>query len=168
MRDSSIRVLGAAPVGSSAPTLRWVASAVALSALALLAGCGREVDLPPLPPASLNQPQSEALQRMNTAGTTAFAGWTWRYEFGAGCRLRVVKRFEGNRIPVIEHVLVDHYLKIVPYPGSGFGVKAYPHGKAGSADLFDALSEAQAAAFGKDVERLTAACRSGAPLPNKV
>lgn len=73
---------------------------------------------------------------MNTAGATAFAGWTWRYEFGAGCRMRVIKRYEDRSIPVIEYVLVDHYVEIAPYPGAGFGVKAYPRAKAGSADLF--------------------------------
>ena len=134
--------------------------AIALASLALLTACGQEPDLPPLPPAQLDLAQSEALQRMNTAGATAFAGWTWRYEFGAGCRMRVIKRYEGRPIPVIEYVLVDHYAEIVPYPGSGFGVKAYPRTKPGSADLFDARTEPQAAAFAKDVEDLMKACGS--------
>lgn len=86
-------------------------------ALALLAGCGRESDLPPLPPASLDRSQVEALQRMNSAGATAFAGWTWRYEFGAGCRLRVVKRYEDRPIPMTEYVLADHRVEVIPYPG---------------------------------------------------
>jgi hypothetical protein len=42
-------------------------------------------------------------------------------------------------------------------------VKANPRAKSGSADLFDARSEAQAAAFAKDVEQLIAACGSAAP-----
>ena len=85
---------------------RW--PAIALALLTLLAACGREPDLPPLPPASLDRSQSESLQRMNEAGASAFAGWTWRYEFGAGCRMRLIKRYEGSAIPAIEHVLIDH------------------------------------------------------------
>jgi len=145
------------------PSALRLTPVIALASLALLAACEREPDLPPLPPASLDRSQAEALQRMNTAGATAFAGWTWRYEFGAGCRMRVIKRYGDRPIPVTEYVLVDHYAEIVPYPGSGFGVKAYPRAKAGSADLFDARSEAQAAAFAKDVEQLLAACGSAAP-----
>jgi hypothetical protein len=147
----------------SQPSALRLSPATALASLALLTACEREPDLPPLPPASLDRSQSEAMQRMNTAGVTAFAGWTWRYEFGAGCRMRVIKRYTGRPIPVIEYVLLDHYVEIVPYPGSGFGVKAYSRAKAGSADLFDARSEAQAAAFAKDVERLTATCGAAAP-----
>jgi len=144
----------------SQPSALRLSAAVALASLALLTACGQEPDLPPLPPAQLDSAQSEALQRMNTAGATAFAGWTWRYEFGAGCRMRVIKRYEDRPIPVIEYVLVDHCAEIVPYPGSGFGVKAYPRTKPGSADLFDARTEPQAAAFAKDVENLMKACGS--------
>jgi len=115
--------------------------------------------LPPLPPASLDATQSQALARMNEAGASPFAGWTWRYEFGAACRIRVVKRYEGRVVPPSEYSLSDHYVEIVPYPGAGFGVKAYPRRKAGSADLFDARDEAQARGFAADVERLLAACQ---------
>ncbi len=138
-------------------------SATALVLLGLLTACGRPPDLPPLPPASLDRSQAEALQRMNAAGATPFAGWTWRYEFGAGCRLRVIKGYEGRPIPVVEHVLLDHDAKIVPYAGSGFGVKANPHAKGGSADLFDTRTEAQAVAFAQDADRLIAACGGVAP-----
>jgi len=134
--------------------------AIALAALALLTACGNEPDLPPLPPASLDRSQSEALQRMNTAGTTAFAGWTWRYEFGAGCRIRVIKRYEGRPVPVIDYTLTDHYAEIVPYPGVGYGVKAYPRAEPGSADLFEAGTEPLAAEFASNVERLMTACSS--------
>ena len=134
--------------------------AVALASLALLTACGREPELPPLLPASLERSQSEALERMNAAGATAFAGWTWRYEFGAGCRIRVIKRYEDRPIPVTEFVLTDHYTEIVPYPGAGYGVKAYPRAKPGSADLFDARTEPEAAAFAEDVEHLMKACGS--------
>lgn len=136
---------------------------IALVSLALLAACEREPDLAPLPPAFLDRSQTQALQRMNTAGAIAFAGWTWRYEFGAGCRMRVNKRHEDRSIPVIDYVLVDYYTEIVPYPGSGFGVKAYPRSKGGSADLFDARSEAQAVAFAKDVDQLISTCGVAAP-----
>jgi len=134
-----------------------------LALLGLLTACDREPNLPPLPPAALDRTQTEALQRMNAAGATAFAGWTWRYEFGAGCRLRVIKGYEGRPIPMVEHVLLDHYAKIVPYAGSGFGVKAYSRAKGGSVDLFDTRTEAQAIAFAKEADRLIAACGGVAP-----
>jgi hypothetical protein len=125
----------------------------------LLAACQRDPDLPPLPPASLSATQSQALARMNEAGASSFAGWTWRYEFGNACRVRVVKRYEGRVVPPSEYSLSDHYIEIVPYPGAGFGVKAYPRSKPGSADLFDARDEAQARGFAADVERLLAPCQ---------
>ena len=124
----------------------------------MLAACQREADRPPLPPATLDAAQTQALQQMNAAGSTAFAGWTWRYEFGAGCRLRVIKRYEDRPIPMVEYVLIDHVVELVPYPGSGFGVKAYPRAKPGSADLFDARTEAQATAFATAVQRLLTDC----------
>lgn len=72
--------------------------------------------------------------------------------------MRVIKRYEDRPIPVVEHVLTDNYVEIVPYPGTGFGVKAYPSAKAGSADLFDAREESTAVAFRKDVENVLTAC----------
>lgn len=146
----------------SQPAVLRLTPAIALTSLALLTACEQEPDLPPLPPATLDRSQSEALQRMNTAGATTFAGWTWHYEFGAGCRMRVIKRYEGQPTPVIEHVLVDRYVEIVPYADAGYGVKAYLRTKAGSADLFDARTEAQATAFATDVERLMTACAGSA------
>jgi hypothetical protein len=98
-----------------------------------------------------------ALQQINAAGATAFAGWTWRYEFSAGCRLRVIKRYEDRPTPMIEYVLIDHVVELVPYPGSGSGVKACPRAKPGSADLFDARTETQATAFTAEVQRLQTA-----------
>jgi len=136
----------------------WAPLSMAAVALTMLVACQREPDLPPLPPAKLNAAQTQALQQMNAAGATAFAGWTWRYEFGAGCRLRVIKRYEDRPIPMIEYVLIDHVVELVPYPGSGLGVKAYPRAKPGGADLFDARNESQAAAFAADVQRLLTAC----------
>lgn len=152
-------------VRSQSSSLR-LKPAFALAAFALLTACGKEPDLPPLPPVQLNSAQSEALQRMNTAGTTAFAGWTWRYEFGAGCRIRVIKRYEGRPVPVIEYTLIDHYAEVVPYAGVGYGVKAYPRAKPGSADLFEAGTEPLAAEFASNVERLMTAC-SGTIPPNR-
>lgn len=139
---------------------------IALAAFALLTACGQEPDLPPLPSVQLDSAQSEALQRMNTAGTNAFAGWTWRYEFGAGCRIRVVKRYEGRPVPVLEYTLTDHYAEVVPYAGVGFGVKAYPRAKPGSADLFEAGSGPMATEFASNLERLMTAC-SGNITPNR-
>lgn len=136
----------------------WAPLAIAVVTMTMLVACQREADLPPLPPVGLNAAQTQALQQMNAAGATAFAGWTWRYEFGAGCRLRVLKRYEDRPIPMIEYVLVDHVVELVPYPGSGFGVKAHPRAKPGSADLFDARTEPQAEAFAADVRRLLTAC----------
>lgn len=141
------------------------ARVISSASLTLLIACGREPDLPPLPPAQLDPSQAEALKRMNAAGANTFAGWTWRYEFGAGCRMRVIKRYEERPIPVVYYVLTDHYVEIVPYPGTGFGVKAYPRAKAGSADLFDARGESQAAAFVKDVEQVLTACGRPEAVP---
>jgi hypothetical protein len=152
--------------------LQRLLPAIALASLALLTACGQEPALQHLPPAQLDPAQSEALQRMNTAGTTAFAGWTWRYEFGAGCRIRVIKRYEGRPVPVIEYTLTgrpvpvieytltDHYAEVVPYAGVGYGVKAYPRAKPGSADLFEAGTEPLAAEFASNVERLMSVCSS--------
>ncbi len=138
--------------------LSWTPLAMASVTLTMLVACQREPDLPPLPPAKLDAAQTQALQQMNAAGEAAFAGWTWRYEFGAGCRLRVIKRYEDRPIPMVEYDLVDQVVELVPYPGSGFGVKAYPRTKPGSADLFDARTEAQAKAFAADAQRLLTAC----------
>lgn len=138
----------------------WAPLAMASVTLTMLVACQREPDLPPLPPVTLDAAQARALQQMNAAGTTAFAGWTWRYEFGAGCRLRVIKRYEDRPIPVTEYALADHVVELVPYPGSGFGVKAYPRAKPGSADLFDARTEPLAKAFAADVRRLLTRCDS--------
>ena len=82
----------------------WAPLANVIVAMTTLVACQREADLPPLPPARLDAAQTQALQQMNAAGATAFAGWTWRYEFGAGCRLRVIKRYEDRPIPIIEYV----------------------------------------------------------------
>lgn len=138
--------------------------AMASVALTMLVACQREPDLPPLPPASLDAEQAQALKRMNAAGATAFAGWTWHYEFGAGCRLRVIKRFEDRPVPVSEYVLVDQSVELIPYPGSGFGVKAYPRARPGSADLFDARTEPLAQAFAADVQRLLTRCDGPPPV----
>lgn len=149
-RHGAMRALPGAP--------SWVSLAMVSVTLTMLVACEREPALPPLPSALLDAAQAQALQQMNAAGSTAFAGWTWRYEFGAGCRLRVIKRYEDRPIPVIEYVLVDQVIELVPYPGSGFGVKAYPRAKPGSADLFDARTEVQAKAFAADVRQLLTAC----------
>jgi hypothetical protein len=136
----------------------WLTLASATAFFVLLAGCGREPDLSALTPVSLNRSQSEALQRMNAAGASIFAGWTWSYEFGAGCRLRVLKRYEDRPTSVMEYPLLDHRVEVIPYAGAGFGVKAYPREQPGSADLFDARTEPQAAAFAVDIQKLLTAC----------
>ena len=164
-RTSPIGAIGGGDSDANVATASPAKLAVAMASIAMLIACGREPELPALAPATMDASQSEALRRMNLAGATAFAGWTWRYEFGAGCRLRVIKRYEDRPIPVAEHVLTDHGVKIVPYPAAGFGVKAYPRLKAGSADLFDARTEPQAAAFAQDAESLLTACGSAANPP---
>lgn len=83
---------------------------------------------------------------------------TWRYEIGAGCRLRVIKRYEDCPIPRTEYLLADHRVKVIRYLGAGFGVKAYARLKPGSAELFDACSRSQADAFAQDVDRLITVC----------
>jgi len=137
----------------------------AIATVTMLLACQRQADMPALPPAQLHATQTQALQQMNAAGATAFAGWTWRYEFGAGCRLRVIKQYEGRPIPVNEYVLADHEIELVPYPGSGFGVKGYPRGRPGSADLFDARTEAHAESFAAQVRQLLTACNDPLSAP---
>jgi hypothetical protein len=136
---------------------------VALLAVGATAACQREPERPSLAPADLGAPESAALQGMISAGARPFAGWTWHYEFGAPCTLRVVKRFEGRMVPATEHVLKGYYVEIVPYASEGYGVKAYPLTKGGSADLFDTHDKAVAEAFAQKVQRLLAWCER-APL----
>lgn len=114
--------------------------------------------LPPLAPAVLTAPESAALQGMISSGAKPFAGWTWHYEFGAPCTLRVVKRFEGRMVPTNEHMLKGYYVEVVPYASEGYGVKAYPRTKGSSADLFDTHDKAQAEAFAQNADRLIASC----------
>lgn len=140
------------------PLRAMLGAMAAAAATMMLAACQRGESKAPLPPAMLDAAQAQALDRMNAAGATSRAGWTWRYEFGAGCRLRVIKRYENRRLPLMEYDLTDHVVELVPYPGAGFGVKAYPSNKPGSADLFEAGAEHQAAAFAADVQRLLTAC----------
>lgn len=136
---------------------RKSASALMLTAFVAMA-CQRKTELPPLPPAPLDARQAQALERMNAAGALPFAGWTWRYEFGAGCKMRVIRHYEDHPTPVNEYVLVDQVIEIVPYADAGFGVKAYPRAKPGSAGLFDARDEAQAQAFATEVRQLLGPC----------
>jgi hypothetical protein len=51
----------------------------------------------------------------------------------------------------------DHQLEVIPYAGSGFGVKAKPL-TGGSVDLFDARAESEARDFAANAAVLIASC----------
>ena len=72
--------------------------------------------------------------------------------------MRVIKRYEDCPIPRTEHLLADHRVKAIRYPGAGFGVKAYARLTPDSAELFDACSRSQAGAFAQDLDRLITVC----------
>ncbi len=131
----------------------------ALAALVFLSACERVPDMRPLPAVVLGPAETEALKTMNTAGTRAFAGWTWRYEFGAGCMLRIIKRYEGEyATPVMDHHLIGHQPEIISYHGDGFGVKAYLPNTSGSVDLFDTNSMELARSFSEAATQLISSC----------
>jgi hypothetical protein len=142
-------------------------AAIAVVVLAVeLVGCGVSRDDPPLAPAALSKPQTEALMRMNAAGARQFAGWTWHYDFGQGCTLRIRKHFENEKVPVVTHLLQGHSVDITAYASAGFGVKAYPpSGKGGNADIFDARSLGEATAFGRDLTLLIESCNAMTSKP---
>ena len=130
-----------------------------LVAASVLGACTKQPPGEPLAAVSLNPQQAEGLRRINEAGTTAFGGRTWQYEFGAGCVLRVRPAFEGRKEPSHDYVLVGYNVNVVPYADNGFGVKAYDSHKGGSVDLFDSASNNDAVSFVHSVDDLIAPCR---------
>jgi hypothetical protein len=126
-------------------------------AIALVA-CDRAPQRPPLAPASATPAQAEALHDMNEIAGARFAGWLWRYQLGAGCVLRIERRFEGRVQSLDDHALAGHRIAVVPYATGGFGVKAYPPSNAGSVDVFDARAQDAAEAFAQDARRLIERC----------
>jgi len=125
--------------------------------VSVLPGCERAPSPAPLGTLRLGTAEADALARMNAAGSVAFAGWTWRYEFGSGCTFRISKRYEGRPVSKTDHVLSDHQLETIAYSGAGFGVKAKPR-KGGTVDLFDARDEVEARDFAADASALIASC----------
>jgi len=125
----------------------------------VLTSCTEHQNIEPLAQASLNAAQTEALRRMNEAGTTAYAGQTWRYQFGAACVLRIRRTFEGRADRPQDHAMAQRTIEIVSYP-DGFGVKAYGIAKGGSVDLFDTTSTAQAKSFAHFADDLIRPCAS--------
>lgn len=95
---------------------------------------------------------------MNEAGTSAFGGRTWQYEFGAGCVLRVRPAFEGRKEPSHDYVMVGRSIDVIAYASDGFGVKAYDGRKGDSVDLFDSASDKEANSFARYADGLIAAC----------
>jgi hypothetical protein len=111
----------------------------------------------PLAPATLTAEQTTALQRLNEAGKVTFEGRTWRYEFGAGCLLRVQRSFEGRHDGLKDIPMAGRRVEVVNYI-EGFGVKAYARGMGGSEDLFDSMSPERAQAFAGTATELVAGC----------
>jgi hypothetical protein len=101
--------------------------------------------------------QTTSLRNMNEAGRQAFWGWTWRYELGAGCLLRVTREYEGKVASVADHPLKGAATVVTPYATVGFGVKSTV-AKRASADLFDTDSEARADQFAAQARSLIEGC----------
>lgn len=128
------------------------------TALVALAGCKPEAGHGALPPADLNEAQARSLQQMNEAGPHRFGGWSWSYGFGAGCVLRVQRRYEGTPDGVTDLPLAGHVVEVVPFATDGYGVKARDPGRGGTVDLFEARQRADADAFAREASRLIAPC----------
>ena len=160
------------PPGSRAPTLlvhgtmtalrplpRGALAAAGLAAAAgALVACTREARHEALQPAQLSEMQARSLQQMNAAGPHRFGGWSWTYGFGAGCVLRVQRRYEGAPDVVTDLALAGHVVEVVPYATDGFGVKARDPAHGGTLDLFEAGQRADADAFARAASRLIAPC----------
>jgi hypothetical protein len=125
----------------------------------ICAACTPEQKQQPLPKTRLTAPQQEALRRMNEAGTSAYRGRTWRFDFGGACVLRVSRFYEGRLEDSLDHTLGGRRVEVIEYANHGFGVKAYGTGRqGGSADLFDAASDVEAKTFAAQVSKLIGAC----------
>jgi hypothetical protein len=110
------------------------------------------------PPNQLDQEQVAALGRLNEAGSVAFGGWTWQYELGEGCVLRMHRRFEGKVQSVSDQALRGLGVHVVPYATEGFGVKAAAASGGGSLDLFDSRLEGAAKEFAADLAKALGDC----------
>ena len=149
----------AVPMNASNPVPGRLPAALGLAtALVALAACKGEARHDVLPPAALSDSQARSLQRMNEAGPQRFGGWSWSYGFGAGCVLRVQRRYEGTPDGVTDLPLAGHVVEVVPYATDGYGVKARDPGHGGTVDLFEARQRADADAFAREASRLIAPC----------
>lgn len=129
------------------------------AAAGTLVACKGEVRHEALRPAELSEAQARSLQQMNEAGPHRFGGWSWSYGFGAGCVLRVQRRYQGVPDVVTDLALAGHVVEVVPYATDGFGVKARDPQRGGTVDLFEAAQRADADAFAREASRLIAPCR---------
>ena len=127
-------------------------------AVVTLVACKGEAGHEALPPASLSESQARSLQKMNQAGPQRFGGWSWSYGFGAGCVLRVQRRYEGAPDVVTDLPLAGRVVEVVPYATDGYGVKARDPGRGGTVDLFEARQRADADNFAREASRLIAPC----------
>ena len=141
------------------PIFRSFPFVAAATVVAWLTACHREPRLPPLKPSRLlDASQVESLRKMNEAGRVPFAGWTWSYEFGADCVLRVRRTYDGAEQSPEDHPVYGYSIETVPYTTAGFGVKGWASDGSGGIDLFDARREADAKDFAEQVARLIAKC----------
>lgn len=134
---------------------RWRCIAAATS---LLIGCTERHPSETLAEVRLSAEQTEGLRRMNEAGTTAFGGYTWRYDFGARCTLRVHRSFEGRVDKPHDYPMSGRVVEVVTYARNGFGVKAYGATKGDSLDLFDTAANGDAIAFAHFANDLIRPC----------
>jgi hypothetical protein len=139
-------------------SLRVPVAACVVSATIVLCACSPSQAPAPLAPVALQPAQTEALRRLNEAGTTAFDSRTWRYEFGANCLLRVHRTSNGRRQAPQDVPMSGHVVEVLAYGTGGFGVKAVPTSKGGSFDLFDTASDVEAQAFASRARVLTQGC----------
>lgn len=96
---------------------------------------------------------------MNQAGTQAYEGRSWQYEFGVGCVLRVRHFFSAHEEPYTDQPMTGARIDVVAYAGSGFGVKVYAKGT--GADLFDSADQQKANAFAEHLHVLVDPCGAG-------
>jgi hypothetical protein len=131
-----------------------------VGASVLLAGClDSSSELPALPGVQLTGPQSAALTNLTQAGSQAFNGRTWTFQFGAGCVLRVSTRFGGRHESSTDTAMLERSVEVVPYATGGFGVKAVDIRKGGSADVFASASELDAQAAAAALRGLIEPCK---------
>jgi hypothetical protein len=127
-----------------------------LCALVLLVGCRPAT--PPLPGTEVTAEQAQLLASISRLGAAGLQPWSWQYELGPGCTLRIQRFFESRPDTWREQTLIDHAAEVVPYATGGFGVKARPTTGGGTTDLLDTLSQADAEVFARAFQSLASSC----------